>query len=96
MTDVKPQVVYFSDEQETVDLVKLFLSHKFEVTGVTGATGIDDALNALRQLKPDYVLVDPHLPDLDHRQLHRQIKADEELKEIQILVIRDDEVDPLR
>jgi len=87
---IKPQVVYFCDEPELVELVKLNLSHTFEVVGVTDATDLDTALSNLRQIRPDYVLVDPHLPALDHRQLHRRLKSDSALKDIQILVISED------
>jgi DNA-binding response OmpR family regulator len=90
MTDAKPQVVYFSDEQELLDQVTSALSREFEVTGVTGVTSLDDVLDTIRRIKPDYVLVDPRLPDIDHRQLYHRIKTDEALKGIQILVIRDD------
>jgi DNA-binding response OmpR family regulator len=89
MTNVKSQVVYFSDEQEMVDLVTSTLSHQFEVTAVTGLTGLDDAVEALREIRPAYVIVDPHLESLDHQQLHRQIQADEELKGIHFLIVRD-------
>jgi CheY-like chemotaxis protein len=94
MAGAKPQVVYFSDNQEMVDLVESALSRNFEVTVVTGMTRAGDALDALCRIKPDYVLVDPHFPELDHRQLHRQIKAEEGLKGIQILMISDDELGP--
>ena len=90
MTDTKPQVVYFSGAEEMLDRVTSVLSRQFEVTGVSGVTRLDDVLSTLRQIKPDYVLIDPHLPDISHRQLHRLTKGDEELKGIQLLVIRDD------
>jgi len=91
MTSIKPQIVYLSDKPELIELVRLKLSHTFEVTGVTDVADLDAALDVLRLIRPDYVLLDPHVPNLDHRQLHRRIKADEELNPIQILVIREDE-----
>lgn len=90
MPSDKPLVVYFSDEPEMVDLVKVALSDRFEVTGVTGVTRLDDALSALRRIKPDFVIVDPSLPSLDHQQLNHRIKADGALKGIQILIVRED------
>lgn len=90
MTGIKPQVVYFSDEQEMADLVANNLSGQFEVTAVTGVTHLNEALDVLRQIKPDFVIVDPHLPSLDHRLLHQRLQTDAALKEIQILIVRDD------
>ena len=90
MTGLKPQVVYFCDEQEMADLVTLTLSERFEVTRVTGVAGLDGALGTLRRVKPDYIIVDPDFPGLDHQQFFDRIKGDAELKEIQVLIVRED------
>jgi DNA-binding response OmpR family regulator len=90
VTNVKPQVVYFSDEEEMADLVTLNLSGQFDVTPIIGMTPLDNALATLRRIKPDFVIIDPHLPSLDHQQLYRWIKTDPELVGIQILIVRDD------
>jgi DNA-binding response OmpR family regulator len=90
MTDIKPLVVYFGDEQELVDLVTANLSNRFEITPVIGMTDLDDVLDVLRRIKPDYVLIDPRLPNLDHQQLHHRMKTDSELEGTQILIISDD------
>lgn len=90
MVDMKPHVVYFSDEQEMVDLIKLTLSANFEVTPVVGLSSLEDALETLSALKPDFIIVDPNLPSLDHRQLHQRMQADADLEGIQILIVSDD------
>ena len=90
MVDIKPQVVFFSDEQEMVDLVKLTLSAKFDVAPVIGHSSLEDALETLRALRPDFVIVDPHLPSLDHQQLYQGMQADADLKGVQILIVSDD------
>ena len=87
---IKPHVVYFSEEQEMVDLVQVTLSERFHVTPVVGLFSIDEALDTLRQTRPDFVIVDPHLPSLDHQELSRRLKADGDLKDIQILIVRDE------
>jgi DNA-binding response OmpR family regulator len=87
---MKAQVVYFCDDHEMADLVSLTLSDQFQVTTVTGVTHLNDAVNALRRIKPEYVIIDPNLPTLNHQQLNRRIKADEDLKGIQILLIWED------
>ena len=88
--ELKPQVVYFSDRQEMVDLVKQTLSANFEVIPVIGLSTFEDALETLSALKPDYVIVDPGLPSLDHEQLHQRMQADADLEGIQILLVSDD------
>ena len=90
MLSAKPQVVYLSDEQELTDLVRSALSERFDVTVVKEVSRLDDALRAIRQIKPDYVIVDPHVPSLDHDELRRRLKADAELSGIQILIVRED------
>ena len=90
MTGMKPQVVYFCDEHEMADLVTLTLSERFEVTRVTEVMGLDGALGALRRIQPDYIIVDPDFPGLDHQQFLDRIKGDAQLKEIQVLIVRDD------
>jgi DNA-binding response OmpR family regulator len=87
---MKPHVVYFSDEQEMVNLVKLTLSANFEVTPVIGPSSLEDALETLSALKPDFVIVDPNLPSLDHQQLHQRMQADADLEGIRILIVSDD------
>ena len=90
MVGMKPQVVYFSDEQEMVDLVKLTLSAKFDVTPVIGQSSLEETLETLRVLKPNFVIIDPNLPGLDHQQLHQRMQADVDLEDIQILIVSDD------
>jgi DNA-binding response OmpR family regulator len=90
MLSVKPQVVYLSDEQELTGLVRSALSERFEVTVVAEVTQLDDVLRAIRQIKPDYVIVDPQVPSLDHDELGHRMRADAELSGIQILIVRED------
>ena len=90
MPSLKPRVVYLSEEQEMTDLVKLALSERFDVTVVTEVNHPDDALKAIRRIKPDYVIVDPQLPSLDHDELHQRIKTDADLRDVQILIVRED------
>jgi CheY-like chemotaxis protein len=90
MTGEKPLVVYFSGEQEMVDVVSMTLSERFDVTPVIGIVSLDEALDILRQTKPNFVIVDPDLLSLDHQELSQRIKSDAELQAIQFLIVRDD------
>ena len=88
--DDRPTVIYFSTSPEMADLIKGVLGHKFEVTATSEALHVDGALKAIRQARPDYVLVDSRSPHLDHLQLYRHTRADKELEKIQLLIISDD------
>jgi DNA-binding response OmpR family regulator len=79
------QVVYIEDEQEMIDLVSLILSRKGYV--VTGANGGRDGLNLVRQKRPDLVLLDLMMPDMDGWEVYQQMKADDKLRQIPVIVI---------
>jgi CheY-like chemotaxis protein len=58
--------------------------HGFTVANAeTGKTALDVA----RQLLPNLILLDVHLPDMDGRDLCQQMKADEELGHIPVVLI---------
>ena len=79
------QVIYIEDEQEMIDLVGLILSRKGYV--VTGAIGGRDGLDMVRQKRPDLVLLDLMMPDMDGWEVFQQMKADENLRQIPVIVI---------
>jgi len=79
------QVIYIEDEQEMIDLVGLILSRKGYV--VTGAIGGRDGLDLVRQKRPDLVLLDLMMPDMDGWEVFQQMKADEKLRQIPVIVI---------
>jgi len=79
------QVIYIEDEQEMIDLVSLILSRKGYV--VTGAIGGRDGLDMVRQKRPDLVLLDLMMPDMDGWEVFQQMKADEKLRQIPVIVI---------
>ena len=79
------RVVCIEDEPEMIDLVRLILSRKgFEVIGADG--GIE-GLETVRREKPDLVLLDLMMPDMDGWEVYQQIKADEELRTIPVVVV---------
>jgi DNA-binding response OmpR family regulator len=79
------QVIYIEDEQEMIDLVSLILNRKGYV--VTGAIGGRDGLDLVRQKRPDLVLLDLMMPDMDGWEVFQQMKADEKLRQIPVIVI---------
>ncbi|MFL7795110.1 MAG: response regulator transcription factor [Anaerolineae bacterium] len=85
MPEDKKVVVCVEDEPEMIDLVKLILGRKgFELVGAVGGR---EGLETVRQLKPDLVLLDLMMPDMDGWEVYQKMKTDEELKEIPVIVV---------
>jgi DNA-binding response OmpR family regulator len=79
------RVVCIEDEPEMIDLVRLILGRKgYEVIGANG--GIE-GLDAVRRERPDIILLDLMMPDMDGWEVYQQIKADPALKEIPVVVV---------
>jgi DNA-binding response OmpR family regulator len=85
MAKEKKKVVCIEDEPEMIDLVKLILDRKgFELTGAAGG---HEGLEVIRRVKPDLVLLDLMMPDMDGWEVYQQMKADETLKHIPVIVV---------
>jgi DNA-binding response OmpR family regulator len=83
-TDVK-RVVCVEDEPEMIDLIRLILSRKgFEVIGANGGK---QGLETIREQKPDLVLLDLMMPDMDGWEVYQQMKADKETTDIPVIVV---------
>jgi len=78
-------VVCIEDEPEMIDLVRLILGRKgFNVIGANG--GIE-GLETVRRMRPDLVLLDLMMPDMDGWEVYQQIKADPALRDIPVVVV---------
>ncbi|OQY17873.1 MAG: two-component system response regulator [Anaerolineaceae bacterium 4572_32.1] len=85
MAQEKKVVVCIEDELEMIDLVKLILGRKgFDLVGAVGGR---EGLETVRKLKPDLVLLDLMMPDMDGWEVYQQMKADDELKDIPVIVV---------
>jgi two-component system response regulator VicR len=79
------RVVCIEDEPEMIDLVRLILGRKgFNVIGANG--GIE-GLETVRRERPDLVLLDLMMPDMDGWEVYQQMKADTVLREIPVVVV---------
>jgi CheY-like chemotaxis protein len=84
-------VVCIEDEPDMISLIELALQ-RIRVK-LIGALGGAEGLDRIRQVKPDLVLLDLMMPDIDGWEVYRRMKADEGLRHIPIIVIT--AMDPL-
>jgi two-component system response regulator VicR len=83
MTNKK--IVYIEDHEDMIDLVKLILEPKgYEIIGAIGGR---EGIATVQREMPDLVLLDLMMPDMDGWEVHRRMKADEQLKEIPVIVV---------
>lgn len=79
------KVVCVEDEPEMIDLIRLILSRKgFEVIGANGGV---KGLETIRAEKPDLVLLDLMMPEMDGWQVYQQLKADVNTADIPVIVV---------
>jgi DNA-binding response OmpR family regulator len=79
------KVVCVEDEPEMIDLMRLILSRKgFEVIGANGGV---EGLKTIRAEKPDLVLLDLMMPEMDGWQVYQQLKADASTADIPVIVV---------
>jgi len=84
----KKKVVCVEDDPEIIDLIKFILDRKgFEFLGAIGGR---EGLDTMRRVKPDLVLLDLMMPEMDGWEVYKQMKADPELKNIPVIVVTAD------
>ena len=81
----KQRILVIEDEAEMIDLTRIVLEREgYEVLGaVGGARGLE----MIRQEKPDLILLDLMMPDIGGWEVYRQVKADQELAQIPVIVV---------
>jgi len=85
MTVNNRHILCIEDEPEMIELVRLILERKgFQVTGALGGK---QALEVLKEEKPDLILLDLMMPDMDGWEVYRQVKADPRLASIPVIVV---------
>lgn len=79
------RIVCIEDDIKTIDLVKLILKKEgYEVSGYTNGR---DGLAAIEQLRPDVVLLDLMMPDMDGWEVYQSMRANEHMKQIPVIVL---------
>jgi len=79
------QVVCIEDDPEMIELIRLILSRRG--AQVHGASGGVAGLQMVKELRPDLILLDLMMPDMDGWEVYQQIKADETLRSIPVIVV---------
>ena len=78
-------ILCVEDEPEMIDLMRLILGRRgFEVKGASGGV---EGLKMIREELPDLVLLDLMMPDMDGWEVYQQMKADENTKNIPVIVV---------
>jgi len=78
-------VVYIEDDLEMIDLVSLILNRKgFQVKGAHGG---QNGLDMILQDPPDLVLLDLMMPGMDGWEVYQQIKANEKINHLPVIII---------
>jgi CheY-like chemotaxis protein len=81
----RPLVVYIEDEPQMIDLVRLILRSRN--IDLVGATNSHEGLEAVRRLKPDLVLLDLMMPEMDGWEVYCRLRAAKETSTIPVIVI---------
>jgi DNA-binding response OmpR family regulator len=80
-----PTIVCIEDEPAMIELVKLILKNRgFDVQGASGG---QEGLDLIASVKPDLVLLDLMMPDMNGWDVYQQMKADEVMKNIPVIVV---------
>jgi len=82
---VKTRVLIAEDDRDTREVIAFYLS-SLGYESVTAASG-QAALDLAQQHRPDLLLTDIQMPEIDGLELIRRLRADEELSTLPILAV---------
>jgi two-component system response regulator VicR len=78
-------VVYIEDEPEMIDMARIVLeSYGYHLLGAIGGK---QGIEIVKKVKPDAVLLDLLMPELDGWKVYRELKWDDETADIPVIVI---------
>ena len=81
----KKRVLCIEDHPEMIELIRLILGRQgFDVDGAEGGR---EGLQAMQEKPPDLVLLDLMMPDMDGWEVYRQIKANDQLRDIPVIAV---------
>jgi DNA-binding response OmpR family regulator len=79
------RILSIEDDAEMRGLIQLILERKGH--HVVGVKRGEAGLELLKSLKPDVLLLDLMLPDIDGWEIYRQMKADAELSTVPVIIV---------
>jgi DNA-binding response OmpR family regulator len=83
--NISYKIVYIEDDPEMIDLVTLILNRRgYQVKGANGGR---QGLDIIRTERPDIILLDLMMPDMDGWDVYQQIKANETTRDIPVIII---------
>jgi len=85
MQEKSIRILCIEDEAEMIELMRLILSRKGYQ--ISGAAGGQEGLEKVREEMPDLVLLDLMMPDMGGWEVYQQMKADEKLKDIPVIIV---------
>ncbi len=79
------KIVCIEDDLQIIDLVKLILTR--QGYDVFGAGGGKEGLEVIAAVKPDLVLLDLMMPEMDGWEVFQRMRADEDMRNIPVIVV---------
>jgi CheY-like chemotaxis protein/anti-sigma regulatory factor (Ser/Thr protein kinase) len=83
------RVHYIEDNETNIEVMRGILSQRAQIGLEVSLNGLD-GLAAVRQRRPDLILLDMHLPDIGGLELLRHLKDDDDLGSIPVVVVSAD------
>ena len=85
MAEHKPLILIADDEEDIKIILKMYLENE----GFDVATAYDglDAMNRIKDRRPDVILMGIMMPVLDGIEVTKRLKADEETRDIPIVIL---------
>ena len=79
------KILCIEDEPQMIDLIRLILGN--EGYEVIGAEGGQKGLELMRQEKPDLILLDLMMPEMDGGDVFHRMKEEVELRDVPVIVV---------
>ena len=80
----RPRIVWADDNRDMREYVRRLLAGRYDVEAVADG---EQALAAARRARPDLILSDVMMPNLDGQQLARAVRADPAVREVPVLLL---------
>ncbi len=88
------RILVIDDDEDFVRLIRRFLDSTARGYRVTSANSGTEGLALLHQLRPDVIVLDMQLPDMNGAQVAHRIRSDAEFANVPIIVVSGQEFAP--